>query len=95
MPLRLSELTRIAETVVAEHDSALRVVGIASSDGESGRVELLVSVSGCHREPCTISLNVSRQEEGRFKDELMSQLRSALRSHASERDVDQSGSASP
>jgi hypothetical protein len=82
MTLTLSELTRIAETVVGEHDPALKVVGVASTDGETGRVELLVRVAGCHHEPCAIALNLSRQEEARFKSELISQLRTALHTHA-------------
>ena len=83
MALTLSDLTRLAETVVVEHDPSLTVVGIASTSKESGRVEVLVSVVGCHYESCTISLNVSRQEERRFKDELIGQLRTALQIHAS------------
>ena len=74
MVLALSELTRIAESAVREQDPALTVVGIASADLESGRAEIL------NREPCTLSVNVTRDPES-FERDLATQLRSALQAH--------------
>jgi len=80
MVLALSELTRITEAAVRDQNPALTVVGIASADLESGRAEILIRVSGCHREPCTLSVNVSRDPES-FERDLATQLRSALEAH--------------
>ena len=82
MILPLPDLTQIAEAAIREHDSSLISLGIASSDGESGRVELLVRVGGCRDDPCTLSLNVSRDERERFGAELISQLKLALAGHS-------------
>ena len=87
MPLSLPELTQIAQTVAREHHDALAVVGVASSDADSGRVELLVTVRGCHVDPCTLLLNLSRLEQGKFEAELRTQLREALRTHTTREDA--------
>lgn len=91
MPLSIPELTRIAEVVAAEHDAALRIVGVASSDSDTGRVELLVTVSGCHEEPCTLLINLPRHERTRFEAELRSHLRNALHAHKKPGDADSPG----
>ena len=59
MPLPLSELTQIAEMVAREHHHALMIEGVMFSNG---RAELLVTVRGCHADPCTLLLNLSRQD---------------------------------
>jgi hypothetical protein len=81
MPLSLSELTHIAETFAREHNPALTVVGVASTDPDTSRVELLVTVRGCHNDPCTLLLNLSRDDRNKFEAELGAQLREALRAH--------------
>ena len=90
MSLSLPELTRIAEIVAAEHDAHLQVVGVQSSDRDTGRVELLVTIAGCHDEPCTLLLNLPRQDRARFERELSSQLRAALHAHHRPADLDPS-----
>jgi hypothetical protein len=81
MALTLLELTQIADAVTRRQDAALSVVRVASTDVESGRVELLVTVSGCHEEPCTFLLNLSRDERRRFEEELKTGLRAELERH--------------
>jgi hypothetical protein len=83
MSLSLAELTRIAEAVGREQTPALTIVGVASSDSDSERVELLITVAGCHNEPCTLLLNLSRHERTQFEAELRSELRRTLRTHQS------------
>lgn len=82
MSLTLPEVTRIADAVAREQGSAFSVLSVASSDAETERVELLVTVAGCHREPCTFLLNLSRGERIRFEEELRIQLRAALVEHS-------------
>ena len=81
LSLSLAELTRIAEIVARTHTPELTIVGVTSTDVDSGRVELLVTVSGCHSEPCTLLLNLPRHERGRFEGELSTQLAIALQAH--------------
>ena len=58
--LTIDTITRISRQIAADYDPRLHVIGVASTDGESGRVELLVTIRGCHEEPCVIMLNVTR-----------------------------------
>jgi hypothetical protein len=81
MLLSLAEVTRIAETVAREQTPRLKIAGVASRDGDSGRVELLVTVTGCHAEPCTLVLNLSREEPRQLRAELERQLTDAVRAH--------------
>lgn len=81
MSLTLSELTAIAQAVAVEEDAALEVMSVASNDAETDRVELLITVAGCHDEPCTFLINVSRSERRRFENTLRAEFRSALDTH--------------
>jgi hypothetical protein len=81
MALSLDMVTEISRAVVAEQTPALQVVNVASSDGGSGRVELLITVVGCHAEPCRLLLNLSRMEQRRFEHDLRIKLRDAIQSH--------------
>lgn len=81
MSLTLPELTRIAEAVVREEAPGLTLINVASSDAETGRLELLVTVTGCHREPCTFLINLARQERRGFEAALRDQFRAAVASH--------------
>ena len=74
-------ITSISRSIAAQLDPRLHVIGIASSDGESGRVELLVSVEGCDREPCVAMLNVTRLGRKAFDRDLREKFRDALASH--------------
>jgi hypothetical protein len=79
--LSLAELTHIAESIAREHTPTLQVASVASSDGDGGRVELLITVVGCHDDPCTLLLNLSRQGRPQFEADLRAQLRSTLATH--------------
>ncbi len=81
MPLSLSELTQIAVTVAREHHPELTIVGVASTDPDTSRVELLVTVRGCHEDPCDLLLNLPRHERTRFEAELSTQFRETLQAH--------------
>jgi hypothetical protein len=79
--MSLLDVTRISRVIAADYHPRLRVIGVASTDAESGRVELLVTIRGCHRDPCVIMLNVSRTAQGEFERELHDRFRHALASH--------------
>jgi hypothetical protein len=67
MTLTIDSITKMSRAVAANYDPRLHVMGVVSTDGESGRVELLVTIHGCHAEPCVIMLNVTRLGKGAFQ----------------------------
>jgi hypothetical protein len=81
MALTQKEITDISLAVIQEQGRAVELVGVASSEGGSERVELLITVKGCHDEPCALLLNLTRAGRTELEEELTSKLRSALRSH--------------
>jgi hypothetical protein len=81
MVLNPDEVTRISRAVAREYDGALEVLGVAAAGEGAGRVEVLVTISGCHRDPCVLMLNLSRTESAAFEAELRSKFREALSAH--------------
>lgn len=79
--LTIDTITRISRQIAADYDPRLHVIGVASTDGESGRVELLVTIRGCHEEPCVIMLNVTRLGRESFERDLREKFGDALAAH--------------
>jgi hypothetical protein len=79
--LTQKEVTDISLAVIREQPQSLELVGVASSEGGSERVELLITVKGCHEQPCTLLLNLTRAGRAELEEELTSKLRSALHGH--------------
>ena len=80
-PMSLPDVTRVSREIAADYDPRLQVIGVASTSGESGRVELLLTIQGCHREPCVIMLNVTRVGHAAFEHELRAKFFQALQLH--------------
>lgn len=81
--LSLDTVAALSRAVAADYDERLRVVGVTSTDGESGRAELLITIQGCHIDPCVIMLNVTRSGQQAFERELRNKFRDALAAHTS------------
>jgi hypothetical protein len=81
MSVPLDVVTSISRDVIAQVRGDLELLGVVSTDGGSDRIELLVTVAGCHSEPCRLALNVTRADAAAFEDELRTKLRHALISH--------------
>ena len=82
MTVPLNAITAICRSVVAQQaPSSVEVLGVVSSDGDSERVEVLVTIAGCHPEPCLFALNLTRTSEAELEKELRFQLREALQAH--------------
>ena len=81
MILTLDEVSAISRAVVEDYRTDLEVVRVAAAEGGVGRVELLVTVSGCHRDPCMLMLNLTREERATLEDELRAKLHEALAAH--------------
>jgi hypothetical protein len=79
--LSIKTVTALSGAIAAQYDPRLRVVGVASSDAENGRVELLVTIRACDREPCMVMLNVTRRGEDAFAQDLREKFHDALISH--------------
>jgi len=79
--LSIDTVTALSRDVAAEYDSRLEVIGVASTAGESSRVEVFVTVRGCHHEPCVLMVNLTRQGHEAFERDLRQQLRRALTQH--------------
>jgi hypothetical protein len=58
---------------------------VASTAGESSRVEVFVTVRGCHQEPCVLMVNLTRQGHQAFERDLREKLRRALVTHTTAR----------
>ena len=69
------------QTPAKAEPPCLSVAGVSATEGGGGRVEVLVTVEGCHAEPCRHLLNVTRTEAGVLEDELRSKLLAALTAH--------------
>lgn len=81
MTLNVDAVTEISRAVASELDHRLEVLAVAATEGGSERVELLVTIAGCHREPCAIMLNIDRTDPSRFEVEVREKLRDALVAH--------------
>jgi hypothetical protein len=77
------ELTSISRAVALEHGRALDVRAVAVTDGGSGRAEILVTIGGCHREPCRFLVSVTRADGAEFETEFRAKLSEAISRHTS------------
>jgi hypothetical protein len=82
MSLAHDEIAAISSDVIRRYpDRPFEFVGIMASEGGSGRVEVMVTVKGCHNDPCRLLLNLSRTNRAALEDELRRKLHEQLRSH--------------
>jgi hypothetical protein len=83
--LSIDTVSALSRDVAAEYDSRLEVIGVASTAGESSRVEVFVTVRGCHQDPCVLVVNLTRQGHQAFERDLRETLRRALIAHTAVR----------
>jgi hypothetical protein len=83
--LSIDTVTELSRDVAAEYDSRLEVIGVTSTAGESSRVEVFVTIRGCHQEPCVLMVNLTRQGQQAFERDLRENLHHALRAHSPRR----------
>ena len=82
MTIPLPRVTAITRAVIAETRSDVDMISVLSTDGGSERVEILITIAGCHADPCRLLLNISRADAAGFEDELREKLREALLAHS-------------
>lgn len=76
--LSIDMVTALSREVATEYDSRLEVIGVAASAGESSRVEVFVTVRGCHQDPCVVMVNLNREGHQAFERDLRDKLRRTL-----------------
>jgi hypothetical protein len=82
MPLQSDEVDRISREVVRRYpDSPLEFLSVMSTEGGSGRVEVMLTVRGCHGQPCKLLLNLPRYDKATFEREFRRALDRALKEH--------------
>ena len=81
MSLSLDQVAAISRGVALEHGRALQIAGVTLTSGGSERVEVLVTITGCHRDPCRIMINISRADEAELARQLRAKLQHAMREH--------------
>ena len=82
--LTIDTVTRIATEVAREQSSPVRVVGTVLSSRGSQYAEIVVSIEGCHREPCQLQLGVFRNVDVQtLRIQIADQLLRHLASHDS------------
>ncbi len=75
------DIVVISRDVIRQYSPSLNFVGVMASEGGSGRVEIMVTVKGCHAEPCRLLLNLPRSNRATLESELRRTLEEQLRSH--------------
>ena len=82
MGVNLEAASTISRAVVQEHGRGLTVVSVSSTEGGSDRAEVLVTIGGCHTEPCRFLVNITRVDSEAFEREFRQKLNDALLRHA-------------
>lgn len=70
--------------MIAQVLGGVELIGVLSTDAAAERNVLLVTIPGCHNEPCRIVKNLTRGDAAAFEDDLREKLRHALMSHLPE-----------
>ncbi len=81
MAIDVDTITALSREVIRQHGRALDVVTVTTTGGDSQRVEILVTVTGCHKDSCRFMVNVSRAGSDEFAREFRTKLNDALLKH--------------
>jgi hypothetical protein len=77
------ELYAVTCRAAAAVDPSLTIEGMISSEDGPNRTAILITVAGCHAQPCTIALTVDRSRNP--SRQLVNKLVAALATHALDR----------
>jgi hypothetical protein len=83
MGVALPDIAALSRTVVHEHGSGMDVIAVTATEGATDRVEVFLTIGGCHRDPCQFIVNVTRTDRNQFEREFRGKLTDALQKHAS------------
>jgi hypothetical protein len=83
MALSLEDVRRIADEVIRQENPAMQVLAATTAEGGSDYTEIIVTVLGCHTEPCRLILGLNRQaSEPVFRRTVAEKFRQHLKEHA-------------
>jgi hypothetical protein len=82
MGVALPDIAALSRAVVYEHGRGMDVVAVTATEGGTDRVEVMVTIGGCHRDPCQFVVNVTRTDRREFEREFRGKLNDALHKHA-------------
>ena len=82
MAIALETINAVSRDVIREHGRGLELVGVTKMGKDSERVEILVTIGGCHQEPCRFVIDVSRVDDEVFEREFRAKLNDAVVKHA-------------
>jgi hypothetical protein len=82
MPLTQQEIGEISTDVIRSYPNRpVEFVAVMATEGGSGRVEVMLTVKGCHAQPCNLVFNLPRQDKPSFERALRRRLERTLRDH--------------
>jgi hypothetical protein len=82
MAMNLDEIAALSRAVVLQHGRGSIVSTVLATEGGTDRVEVIVTVEGCHSGPCRFAVNVTRASDPDFRREFEQKLAKALDKHA-------------
>ena len=78
--MSLEEACQLAADVAREEDPQLAVVDLTDADGSTGYVEMLIAITGCHVEPCRLTIGFDRTiAPAQLREMLQRRIREHLR----------------
>ena len=84
MSINLAEITSLSHALVQQHGGGLAVATVVAIEGGTERVEIIVTIDGCHKGSCRFPVNVSRASGADFNREFTQKLKDALQKHTAQ-----------
>lgn len=81
MMIHRNDLLATTRTIAANVHTGVQVEGLSSFDIDPSRTEMLISVVGCHAEPCILSIVLTRETTGWPARQLRERLVHAFATH--------------
>jgi hypothetical protein len=80
MLMTLVDVRRIASEVISKGYPTLELLGVTTAEGGSRYSEIILSIRGCHSEPCQLIVGVNRDApEAAFRRHMDERFREHLR----------------
>lgn len=79
--MSVTALLELSREIARDVDPRVSVEAIASADGDSGRAEMLVTISRCHPAPCSLLFNIDRSTPATAERDLRTHFVGALADH--------------
>ena len=81
MGVDVQSITVLSREIALQQGRGLDVQTVTLTDGGSDHAEVIVTIGGCHQQPCRFLLSVNRSSSDVFEREFREKLSDALRRH--------------